>query len=99
MPNAKQNTSPSTTALPSNINLTGPQEKLIPKLCTGVFFQVSGPKIIISLTYHEGDNPTQATVIERAALDIQHAKAVSESLKKVIEDIEKEEEKKKEEKK
>src|SRR6266581_4386538 len=71
------------------LNLAGPFEKLIPKLCTGVFFQVVHNKVIITLTYNEGTDEKQVTVIERVVVDLNHANQISETLKKVLEDAEK----------
>jgi hypothetical protein len=79
-----------------DINFVGAHERLIPKLCTGVFFQVAGEKLILTLGYHEGKEPKQITVIERAAIDIELTKTMLESLQKVIEDFEKGKQKKEE---
>ena len=88
-----------TTQTFPNINFSGTPDSIIPKLCTGIFFQIAGEKLILTLSYHEGNDlqPKQVNVIARAALDLPLAKSALESLQKAIEDFEKNREQKKEE--
>ncbi|HYT43983.1 MAG TPA: hypothetical protein VEP90_16705 [Methylomirabilota bacterium] len=80
-------TETSTEAQPAKEQeVAGTLEKIVPKLCSSINFGIASNRmVIITLLY--GENTAKPTVIERVAIDFEHAKSLSNVLKGVITQI------------
>lgn len=76
---ANPQTNPEPTPLATNL------ERMVPKFCTGVNLTLLNNKNII-LTMLYAENIGQAALIERVAIDINHAKSLVDALKRVLEE-------------
>ena len=71
---------------PKKLNVISDPYRMIQKICTGVNFAViNNNKIIITLTYKEGDSPD--VLIERVVVDIDHAKTIYKVFGEVLNKI------------
>jgi len=74
---------------PTKMQITGTPDKIVPKICTSINFQVTNSNsFVITLTYSETPDQPQ-TIIERVMIDHEHAKNVSKVLNGLLEKIEK----------
>jgi len=60
-------------------------ERVVPKFCTTVNLALMNNKNIV-LTMLYGENIHQATLIERVVIDIEHARSLVDTLKRVLEE-------------
>lgn len=76
-----------------SIQATGTVDKIVPKFCTSINFQVTNSKLfVLTLTYGESTNddknPPQQTIIERVIIEHDHAKNLSKVLADLLKKVE-----------
>ncbi len=80
---------------PIIIKATGTVDRIVPKICTTINFQVTNnSSFVVSMTYADAADQPQ-TLIERIVIDHELAKNVSKVLNTLLEQIEKKQTEKK----